>query len=97
MIRKRLFGALLFGFLATSTLLADVVVRVGPPRNVVERRGRAPGRDYVWISGYHNWDGHRHVWVPGRWDRAPRMRAKWVPHRWVRRNHGWVFVEGHWR
>lgn len=97
MFRKSVLSAMLFGILATGILPAEVVVRIGPPHAVVERRGRAPGPGYVWISGYHNWDGNRHIWVPGRWDRPPHARGRWEQHRWVRRNGGWVLVEGHWR
>ena len=73
-------------------------VRVGPPAPVYETRIVAPGPGYVWIGGYHTWDGRAYVWVPGRWDRAPRANARWVPARWVRDGrHGWYLVEGHWR
>ena len=91
-------AALLVGFgMTMSALAADVVVRIRPPRAVVERRAVRPDRDAVWVSGYHNWDGSRHVWVPGRWDRPPRRGARWENHRWVKRNGGWVLVEGRWR
>jgi WXXGXW repeat (2 copies) len=75
-----------------------VYVRVGPPAPVVERRIVAPGPGYVWIPGYHAWDGRAYVWRPGRWDRGPRANARWVPARWVHdRRQGWYLVEGHWR
>ena len=97
MLRKTLIGFLLTGMLAVSAVAAEIFVRVGPPRPVYETRGPMPGRGYVWISGYHRWDGRSHIWVPGRWELAPRPRAHWVAHRWVKRRGGWVFVEGHWR
>lgn len=97
MFRKNLLNAMLFGLLTVGTVSAEVVVRIGPPHAVVERRGVAPGPGYVWINGYHNWDGTRHVWVPGRWDRPPHPGGRWVAHRWVRRGNGWVLAEGHWR
>ena len=97
-MRNKLIGCLFAGCLmAGGALAADVVIRVAPPRAIVEHRGPAPGRDYVWINGYHRWDGHAYVWAPGRWERPPRARARWVSHRYVRRNGGWVFEEGHWR
>lgn len=80
-----------------TTLSADVVVRVAPPRPLVEPRLAAPGPGYVWTPGYHRWDGHAYVWVPGAWVLPPRPHAVWVPHRWVHRHHQWAFVEGHWR
>lgn len=57
--------------LPAATSFAQVVVRVGPPAPIVETRPVAPGPGFVWIAGYHRWDGGRYVWVPGRWDRPP--------------------------
>ena len=76
---------------------AQVVVQVRPPHAIVERRGPAPGRGYVWIPGYQRWDGRGYVWTPGRWERPPRRHARWIPSRWVRRGNRWVFREGRWR
>jgi hypothetical protein len=75
----------------------NVVVRVRPPRDVVERRIAAPGRGYVWIPGYQRWTGNTYAWVPGRWEQPPRAHARWVPYRWERRGHDWVLRDGHWR
>jgi hypothetical protein len=97
MLLNRFIGVVFAGMLAVGAMAADVVVRIGPPRPLVERRGPPPGRNYVWVSGYHRWDGRSHVWVPGRWEMPPRPRSRWVEHRWVKRRGGWVFVEGHWR
>jgi WXXGXW repeat (2 copies) len=83
--------------LTVSAAAAEVVVRIAPPHAIVEHRSPSPGRDYVWIGGFHNWDGNRYVWVPGRWDRPPHAHGRWEAHRWVKRNGGWVMVEGHWR
>ncbi len=76
---------------------ARVFVRVGPPAPIVEHYGPAPHPGYVWIAGYHRWDGARYVWAPGYWVAPPRPRAVWVPHHWVHHPGGWVLVEGHWR
>jgi hypothetical protein len=97
MLRKTLMVLLMGGGLALTSTAEEVVVRIAPPHAVVEKRGPAPGRDYIWVGGYHRWDGGHYVWVPGRWDRPPRPHAHWEAHRWVKRNGGWVFVEGHWR
>jgi hypothetical protein len=75
-----------------------VYVRVGPPAPIVERRVVAPGPGYVWVPGYHVWDGRAYVWRAGRWDRAPRPSARWVAPHWIHDGHrGWYMVEGHWR
>ena len=68
-MRKKLLGCLFAGCLLAGSAFADVVVRVAPPRALVERRGPAPGRDYVWINGYHRWVHCNGGWVfeEGRW------------------------------
>jgi hypothetical protein len=76
---------------------ADVVVRVAPPRAVVEHRDVRPSRNHVWIAGYHRWDGNAYVWEKGRWEVPPKPHAKWVAPRWNHRKDGYVFAEGHWR
>jgi hypothetical protein len=99
---KSLVGAML---LVTTTAVAPsyaaararVYVRVGPPRAVAEVRVAAPGPNYVWVPGFHRWDGGAYVWVPGAWQLPPRPRAGWVPGHWSHDRRGWFFVEGHWR
>jgi hypothetical protein len=98
MFRKSFLSAALGVFLAIgAATAAEVVVRVGPPAPIVETRVVSPGPGYVWTPGYHRWDGNRYVWTAGAWVQPPRAHARWVAHRWVRRNGGWVLVEGHWR
>jgi hypothetical protein len=94
MIRKILVTLSLVAGLAMA---ADVIVTVRPPHPIVEKRAPAPGPGYMWLGGYHRWDGHAYVWEPGRWELPPRPHAHWVAHRWEHRGNGWVFVEGHWR
>jgi hypothetical protein len=96
-MKKTVLALLLAIALAPAASFAQVIVHVGPPAPIVERRGPAPGPGYAWVDGYHRWDGGRYVWVPGRWDRPPHPGAHWVAHRWVHRHGGWVLVEGHWR
>jgi hypothetical protein len=96
---KKLLISSTFGLLlgVGSACAAEVFVRVAPPRPIIETRIAAPGPGYVWVGGYHRWDGGAYAWVPGHWMVPPRPRAVWVAHHWVRRRGGWVFVEGHWR
>ena len=89
-------------FLLAASMLpaaarAQIVVRIGPPAPVIERPAPPPERGFVWIQGYHRWNGNGYIWVPGHWERPPRPHAVWVPHRWVHRHGGWVMIEGHWR
>lgn len=97
MFRRTLIASVLGCFLVMSAGAADVVVRVGPPHARVERRPRAPGREFVWTPGYYRWDGHDYGWVAGTWVRPPHRHARWVAPRWTHRRDGWFFIEGHWR
>ena len=96
-------GLVLSATLASATACASaaprgrVYVRVGPPAPIVERRIVAPGPGFIWIPGYHAWNGRAYGWVPGRWERPPRSRARWVPAKWYHDRRGWYLIEGHWR
>ena len=68
-MKKIVMTALLALCLAPAASFAQIVVRVRPPEPIHEHYGPPPHEGYVWVSGYHNWDGNRYVWVPGRWDR----------------------------
>jgi hypothetical protein len=97
MLKKIAMAALLALTFLPAASYAQVIVRIAPPALVVEHRPPPPDRGYVWIDGYHNWDGTRYVWVPGRWDRPPHPGQRWVAHRWVHRGDHWEMREGHWR
>jgi len=96
---RKIFSAVLFALAvgAGTAQAADVVVRIAPPRAVVEHRGHAPGRDYVWVPGYYRWEGNHYTWERGRWDKPPHGHAKWIAPRWSHQRNGYVFSEGHWR
>jgi WXXGXW repeat (2 copies) len=96
-VKKTLLAALLAFSLLPGAANAQIYVRIEPPAPIVERRPSPPEHGFVWIDGYHRWDGHRYVWVAGRWDRPPHPHAVWVAHHWEHRHDGWVLIEGHWR
>jgi hypothetical protein len=97
MVRKKVIGLVFAGALLFSATAADIVIHVAPPHILVEKRPPAPSRDHVWVSGYHRWDGNAYVWNTGRWEQPPRPHAHWVAHHYVRRDGGYVLVEGYWR
>ena len=71
MLKKTLMGICLAGVMTLGAIGQEVVVRVRPPHPVVEARVVAPGPGYIWIAGYHRWDGHAYVWVPDDGDATP--------------------------
>jgi hypothetical protein len=104
-VRSRLSRVwpLLVGSIALTAACASggfgsrVYVRVEPPVGSHESGVIAPGPGFVWIEGYHLWNGGEFVWVPGRWVRPPQPRAVWVPAHWEHDRHGWFMVGGYWK
>jgi hypothetical protein len=99
---KKIVLAVLFALTLTMAMVpvasqAQVAIRIGPPAPIVEERGVPPEPGFVWIDGYHRWDGDHYVWVHGHWERPPHPHAHWVAHRWEHQHGEWVLVEGHWR
>lgn len=100
-----LAGAVLMaGALATGCVVApapvvagpDIYAPVAPPPPYAEVAPPLPYAGAIWIGGYWNWSGHRHVWVPGRYER-PRPGMHWEPRRWEPRpGGGWVPHGGRW-
>jgi hypothetical protein len=96
-VKKTFLAGLLALCLTPAIAMAQIVVRIAPPAPIVEVHDHPPHEGWVWIDGYHRWDGHRYIWVHGRWARPPHEHAVWVAHHWERRGDGWVLIEGHWQ
>lgn len=97
MVFNRVIGLVFAGALAFNAGAAAIVIRIAPPRVMVEKRPPPPSRNHVWVQGYQRWDGNAYQWSPGGWQQPPRPGARWVAHHYVRQNGGYVLVDGHWR
>jgi WXXGXW repeat (2 copies) len=99
MKRHSTLGLILSAGLLAAPLLAGVhvYVKVAPPPPPAEVRIVAPGPGYIWIGGFHRWNGTAYVWMPGRWALPPRPHAVWVAGHWKHVSHGWYWVEGRWK
>lgn len=97
-MKKTIFSTALLGLaLAVGSANAQVYVRIGPPHPHHEVIGVRPSPHHVWVAGYHRWDGHAYVWVPGVWTVPPQpYYHRWVPGHWRETPHGWVWINGHW-
>jgi len=96
-VKKTFLAGLLALFLTPAIAMAQIIVRIAPPAPIVEVHDHPPHEGWVWIDGYHRWDGHRYVWVHGYSRRPPHRGGVWVAHHWEHRGNGWVLVEGHWQ
>jgi hypothetical protein len=94
---KKMIGLVFAASLIFGAFGDELVVRIAPPRAVIEHRDARPSHNHVWVGGYNRYENNAYVWTPGGWQVPPRPHAHWVAHRWNRRGDGWVFVEGHWR
>ena len=81
-MKKFVSVVLLAVCLAPAISMAQIVVRIAPPAPIVEVHDRPPHPDWIWQDGYHRWDGHRYIWVHGRWVHPPHPGAAWVAHHW---------------
>lgn len=99
LVKKTILALLLALSLAPAVAVAQmgVVIRVAPPAPIVEYHERPPHPGFVWVDGYHRWNGRRYVWVRGHWMRPPHPGAVWIAHHYEQRDGGWVLIEGHWR
>ncbi|MCC4591527.1 YXWGXW repeat-containing protein [Xanthomonas campestris pv. cannae] len=89
-------GALVGGMAAAPAHAREVVelsVRAAPPPPIVERVVVRPG--YVWMPGYWRWNGHRHVWVAGRYV-VERPGYVYVGPRWEHYGPAYRFHAGYW-
>jgi len=99
---KHAFATAALGVILTVTTACAapsgrVYVTAVPPPPIVEVRRAAPGPAYVWVDGYHHWNGRAYVWTPGRWVAKPRSNSKWVKGHWEKSKKGYYYVEGRWR
>lgn len=97
MLKKLLFAAMLAAStigLAPPAVARYVVVQTAPPPLRVEAVP-APRVGYVWVPGYWDWRGHRHVWVGGLWVRH-RPGYRYYKPRWVERGGRWSLERGRW-
>jgi hypothetical protein len=98
-MRKQLLTAAFASIVAIASAAgAQVYVRVGPPPPRHEVMPPPPHEHpgWVWHQGYHRWDGHAYVWVPGSYVEPPYERARWIPGHWDSTPRGYIWVEGHW-
>ena len=99
-MRKTLLAAtLVVACIGTAAIPAyarpyGTIIDVAPPTPRVERVPEMR-RGYVWVPGYWNWAGHRHVWVRGN---SIRERRGWTyaNPQWAQRDGRWEFRRGAW-
>jgi hypothetical protein len=70
---------------------------VPPPPAIEEHHGLAPGPGNIWIAGFWGYEGGRHVWHAGHWDKPPAANFHYVEPRWDRKGSQYAFREGHWQ
>ena len=96
---------LMTGSLVAAALLAaappalarssvDFYVGFAPPPLRVEYVP-APRVGFVWVPGYWDWRGNRHVWVKGHWEKA-RPGYRYREPRWEQRDGRWYLERGRW-
>jgi hypothetical protein len=96
-MKKQILTAACAAFLSAGIAAAQIHITIAPPPPRHEVIPASPHPGWVWQAGYHRWDGHAYVWVPGAYVEPPHAHARWVPGHWAHRGGEYVWVEGHWR
>ncbi len=68
-----------------------------PPPPPPEAVPVSPGPNYVWVAGYHRWNGRSYDWQRGHYEPRPRANAQYVAAHWEKRGRGHAWVDGHWQ
>ena len=89
-------GASLVGAVipVVANAAVDVYFNAAPPPARYEAVPAAR-RGYVWVPGYWNGRGRRHVWTAGHWERA-RKGYNYVQPNWIERDNRWQLNRGGW-
>ena len=74
---------------------ADVYFNIAPPAPRFEAVP-AQRRGYIWVPGYWNGRGNRHVWQSGHWERS-RAGYAYIQPNWIQRDNRWQLERGGWR
>jgi WXXGXW repeat (2 copies) len=96
-MKKHILTAACALFLTVGAANAQIVVRIGPPPPRPVEVVPAPREGFVWVPGYHRWNGRRYVWVGGAYRRPVHRGAAWVPGEWREERGGHVWHRGYWR
>jgi hypothetical protein len=73
-----------------------ITATVAPPAAYYEPLPIAPFTGALWIGGYWDWSGGRHVWRPGHYEH-PRPGFIYHPPGWHAGPHGqWMLHRGGW-
>jgi len=90
-------SAMLAAPFAEAQMRGSVDIRIGTPPPPPRYEPPPPPRHgFVWVPGYWAWDGYRHVWVGGHWERM-RRGYRYAPPVWRQGPDGWRFDGGGWQ
>ena len=88
---------------AQAATQATVIVQSDPQQGIVIPAPPPPRREavpqarkgQVWVPGYWDWRGHRHVWVAGHFEKV-RPGYRYRTPQWEQRDGRWELHRGGW-
>jgi hypothetical protein len=88
------FGLMLAPMAASAQ--QTVIVNAPPPPPRAEMTPPSPGPGFVWVAGFWSWNGTRHDWTSGHWERPPQPAQAWEAPRWESEGGRYRFRPGRW-
>lgn len=99
---KKIILATLVALTAAPALMpaaqaqVSVNINIGAPPPPRQEVLPPPRHGFVWIPGFWDWDGRRHFWREGHWERE-RPGYVYAPPVWRQGPRGWELDRGGWR
>ena len=96
-IKKALFILGLTLTCGAYSSMAQIIVKIRPPRPPHIERTAPPSPRHIWIEEDWSPRGNTYEFRGGRWEEPPHENATWVPGQWKQTRNGSMWVPGQWR
>ena len=96
-IKKALFILGLTLTCGAYSSMAQIIVKIRPPRPPHIERTAPPSPRHIWIEEDWSPRGNTYEFRGGRWEEPPHENATWVPGHWKQTRNGSMWVPGQWR
>ncbi len=97
-MKKSIALFLLVIAMCASCASRTVYLRNAPPARKAEIQSPRPGKNFIWVNGYWQWNPRNksYVWISGYW-KPVKPGRKWENGYWKKTPRGWIWIKGSWK